>query len=164
MNDQLNQEPLESPLADACEVPAKETVQTGSGPEDFPAVETGAGEVKPDPVKEPEQVDISSERAEAIARGIAEAEDDGTEEMPTGHIPTVKEICDELRVDIRNLGTRILELRRHNDFSGSPEDYVGQQSEMRANIMLAYRCLENARMRVGKILQAADDGVSILDK
>ncbi len=35
---------------------------------------------------------------------------------------------------------------------------------MKANIMLTYRHLEDARMRIGKILQAADDGVSILDK
>ena len=90
----------------------EETVQTGSGPVDFPAVEDGPVDVKPDPVKEPE------------------VEDDGTVEMPTEHIPTVKEICVELQ----------------------------------ANIELIKRHLEDARMRVGKILQAADDGVSILDK
>ncbi len=38
------------------------------------------------------------------------------------------------------------------------------EGEMTAKIMLAYRHLEDARMRVGKILQAAGDGVSILDK
>jgi len=44
------------------------------------------------------------------------------------------------------------------------QKYSGQFGEMKANIMLTYRHLEDARMRVGKILQAADDGVSILDK
>ena len=36
--------------------------------------------------------------------------------------------------------------------------------EMRANIMLAYRHLEDATMRLGKVLQAHDGGVSVYDK
>jgi hypothetical protein len=36
--------------------------------------------------------------------------------------------------------------------------------EARANIVLAYRALEDARMRFGKAIQAADGGVSIYDK
>lgn len=76
---------------------------------------------------------------------------------------TPKEICDGLRVNIQGEGTKLLQLKCHADFE-KPENYVGQHSEMMANIMLAYRHLEDARMRVGKILQAADDGVSILDK
>jgi len=49
------------------------------------------------------------------------------------------------------------------DFSGE-QDYAGQHGEMIANIMLAYRHLEDARMRLGKVLQAQDGGTSIYDK
>ena len=76
---------------------------------------------------------------------------------------TVKEMCDKLRVDIKEQGSIMLALKTHSDFNGK-ENYVGQHGEMTANIMLAYRHLEDARMRVGKILQAAGNGVSILDK
>lgn len=36
--------------------------------------------------------------------------------------------------------------------------------EMIANAMLAYRHLEDASMRLGKVLQAYDGGVSVYDK
>lgn len=75
----------------------------------------------------------------------------------------MKKICDNLRTDIQKQAVILLQLRCHSDFEKS-ENYVGQHREMKANIMLAYRHLEDARMRVGKILQAAGDGVSILDK
>ena len=88
--------------------------------------------------------------------------DQGAVETTTRVVP-VKEVCDDLRADIKALGTRMLELQCHSGFE-SAEDYVGQQKEMRINIDLAYRHLEDARMRVGKALQAADDGVSNFDK
>ena len=77
--------------------------------------------------------------------------------------PIVKKLCDELRKDIKDIGTRLLELRCQPAFEVN-EGYLGQHGEMKANTMLAFRHIEDARMRVGKILQAADDGVSILDK
>ncbi len=78
-------------------------------------------------------------------------------------------LCDELRTEIEEIGKRTRALQHHPVFSQNSA-YPGQQGEMKANmmmkanIMLSYRHLEDARMRVGKILQAADDGVSILDK
>lgn len=36
--------------------------------------------------------------------------------------------------------------------------------EVIANLMLAYRALEDASMRLGKVLQAHDGGVSVYDK
>lgn len=36
--------------------------------------------------------------------------------------------------------------------------------EVKANIMLSYRHLEDARMRLGKVLQALEGGKSIYDK
>jgi len=38
------------------------------------------------------------------------------------------------------------------------------RGEAIANVMLAYRHLEDARMRLGKVLQAADGGVSVYDR
>ena len=75
----------------------------------------------------------------------------------------LKETCDKLRKDIADSGVMAKDLMLHSDFDGE-QSYVGQHSEMKANIMLTYRHLEDARMRVGKILQAAGDGVSLLDK
>ena len=75
----------------------------------------------------------------------------------------LKELCDGLRKDIKDIGDVTKSLMEHTDFQ-CEQAYPGQHGEVRANIMLAYRHLEDARMRVGKILQAADDGVSILDK
>lgn len=71
--------------------------------------------------------------------------------------------CGALREAIRVEGGTTKHLLRHPVFD-EEQTYVGQHSEMKANIMLAYRHLEDARMRIGKILQAAGDGVSILDK
>lgn len=76
---------------------------------------------------------------------------------------TTKEMCDKLRVDIKDQGNILLALKTHSDFE-KDENYIGQHGEMKTNIMLAYRHLEDARMRVGKILQAAGNGVSIFDK
>ena len=72
-------------------------------------------------------------------------------------------ICKRLREEIKETGFVVHALKNHSDFRGE-QSYSGQHGEMQANIMLTYRHLEDARMRVGKILQAAGDGVSILDK
>ena len=71
--------------------------------------------------------------------------------------------CERLRDRFKDLGEQVKYLMEHDDFKNE-QAYSGQHGEMKANIMLTYRHLEDARMRVGKILQAAGDGVSILDK
>jgi len=76
---------------------------------------------------------------------------------------TMKDLCDQLRADIKFLADQTLRLRRHSDMFVCNESHF-QHDEVYANIMLAYRHLEDARMRVGKILQAAGGGVSIFDK
>ncbi len=75
----------------------------------------------------------------------------------------MKAICDRMRVSIKDAGEEIKNLLYHSDFD-KEETYPDQHAEMKANIMLTYRHLEDARMRIGKILQAAGDGVSIHDK
>lgn len=81
----------------------------------------------------------------------------------TERIMTLEEICSSMRASIKKTGEWVRRLLGHPRFE-EEETYDNQHSEMKANIMLAYRHLEDARMRIGKILQAADDGVSILDK
>lgn len=76
----------------------------------------------------------------------------------------LKQRCDGLRYEILEIATAVKSLMKLSDFELIKEAYEGQHGEMKANIMLTYRHLEDARMRVGKILQAANDGVSILDK
>lgn len=77
----------------------------------------------------------------------------------------IKEQCGRFRQEIKIVGDHVKGLMKHGEFDDmTKQTYEGQHGEMKANIMLAYRHLEDARMRVGKILQAANDGVSILDK
>lgn len=84
---------------------------------------------------------------------------------------SIPEICDELRVELKMVEISLRALLRHKnmplDASGNfrvLEKFPGQGAEMKAQTMLAVRHVEDARMRIGKILQYADDGVSILDK
>ena len=75
----------------------------------------------------------------------------------------MKQTCNGLREEMKNLGNTVIALMEH-PATKAENEYPNQRAEMKANIMLTYRHLEDARMRVGKILQAASDGVSILDK
>jgi hypothetical protein len=45
-----------------------------------------------------------------------------------------------------------------------PNTPPADRGEMLANAALAYRHLEDARMRLGKVIQAYDGGVSVYDK
>mgnify|MGYP005865342891 CR=1 FL=1 len=71
----------------------------------------------------------------------------------------IKEIAFRLREDILKVGEEINEMHRHPVFSGDQAS-PGQHSEMHANVTLAYRHLEDARMRLGKVVQAYDGGTS----
>jgi hypothetical protein len=62
--------------------------------------------------------------------------------------------CGTLRQEIKLVADRLMEVRKR----GSPN------SEAVANVMLAYRHLEDASMRLGKAIQALDNGVSVYDK
>ncbi len=66
------------------------------------------------------------------------------------------EYCDSLR---KQIGQDALAVKGLKEASGFKDEqaYPGQHSEVKANIMLAYRHLEDARMRIGKILQAAGE-------
>lgn len=57
------------------------------------------------------------------------------------------------RLQIKNAAETVLKL-----LEPKPEPEVG------ANVVLAYRHLEDASMRLGKAIQALDGGISVYDK
>ncbi len=69
--------------------------------------------------------------------------------------------CFNLRAALEDMKMRVLELKKNPEFD-RPEQHEGMHSEMKANIMLTYRHLEDARMRLGKCVQAYDGGKSVL--
>ena len=76
---------------------------------------------------------------------------------------TVEEIAEKVRKQAKFL-ERDLRISLENSRYRGEQAYNGQHKEMEEQTMLAVRALEDARMRCGKILQYADDGVSIFDK
>ena len=82
-------------------------------------------------------------------------------EMPQPR--SLEERCDYFRLVIKDTGTQVKKLLNHSTFEGE-QMFEGQHSEMKANIMLAYRHLEDARMRIGKVMQQIQGGVSKFDK
>ncbi|HUV64215.1 MAG TPA: hypothetical protein VMW24_09965 [Sedimentisphaerales bacterium] len=63
----------------------------------------------------------------------------------------LKEFCFQCREEIQVITARIQRLR---------DDKVDMPGDIGANITLAYRHLEDARMRLGKAVQALDGGTS----
>lgn len=76
---------------------------------------------------------------------------------------TIKEYCDALRSQVKMSELSARELMNHSVFH-SEQAFLGQHGEMKAQIMLAVRHLEDARLRMGKVIQYSGDGVSIYDK
>jgi hypothetical protein len=77
--------------------------------------------------------------------------------------PSLKSECDDLRAQLRAIEIRCRSIKDHPVFKGE-QAYAGQHGEMIAQSMLAVRHIEDARMRIGKVLQYSGDGVSIYDK
>ena len=75
----------------------------------------------------------------------------------------IESFAEKLRRLIKEEEDAVRRLMKHGVFDGE-QAFANQHSEMKANIMLAVRHLEDARMRLGKVCQYADDGVSIFDK
>lgn len=71
--------------------------------------------------------------------------------------------CEFLRKGIKDVGTCVQGLMWHSDFGGE-EAFPRQHAEMKANIMLSFRHLEDARMRLGKVMQQMQGGVSKFDR
>ena len=66
------------------------------------------------------------------------------------------DVANEARVQIKAIAETVLTLR--SALAGV------SQGEAVANVMLAYRHLEDASMRLGKCIQALDGGTSVYDK
>src|ERR1041385_93045 len=67
--------------------------------------------------------------------------------------------CNQLRALIDGIGKEVLKFR-----TNPPRWEQADNGEVIANIMLSYRHLEDARMRLGKAIQATEGGVSIYDR
>jgi len=77
---------------------------------------------------------------------------------------SIKNACDRLRRRILEDGKEVRSLMQHVELSTPHLSAVADAGEVKANIMLAYRHLEDARMRLGKAIQAYDGGTSVYDK
>lgn len=80
----------------------------------------------------------------------------------------IKTKANEIRGEILRLENMVQELKRTCQSAELPPTPANlapaDRGEMVANAMLGYRHLEDARMRLGKVIQAFEGGVSIYDK
>lgn len=75
---------------------------------------------------------------------------------------SVKDIATSLRAQLLDIERQVRGIKDNPEMKG-PEAYLGQRGEMIAQSMLALRAVEDARMRLGKVLQYGRDGVGIYD-
>jgi hypothetical protein len=68
----------------------------------------------------------------------------------------------ELRKQLKVLGAQVLYCK--DEKSKQETDGVENTAEIMANLVLSYRHIEDASMRIGKVLQARNGGVSVYDK
>ena len=68
-----------------------------------------------------------------------------------------------MRAILENNKRFVKMLMVHPDFENEQTN-ANQHGEMKANVMLTYRHLEDARMRMGKAIQAYDGGKSVYPK
>lgn len=73
-----------------------------------------------------------------------------------------KVLCQDARAKIEALKQEVKALQTHGDFKKPCGE--SDHGEMRANVQLVYRHLEDARMRLGKAIQASDGGKSCYPK
>ena len=71
-----------------------------------------------------------------------------------------KEECFQIRATIEAIKMEVNRIKSHQLISDSGAD----MGEVKANIQLAFRALEDARMRIGKAIQAYDGGQSCYPK
>lgn len=69
-----------------------------------------------------------------------------------------------LRKEIKDIGSQIKALMNDPVFIPANLPNISDSGEMKANIMLSYRHMEDARLRLGKVIQAYDGGASLYDK
>ncbi len=99
--------------------------------------------------------------------GTGVSQDSGVEEVAERDFrKATEETSVRLRNDIKDIAKKVQLLSKA--LKASPmsrdEDRRDLDEEMIANVILAYRHLEDASMRLGKMIQASQGGVSIYDK
>ena len=72
-----------------------------------------------------------------------------------------RDVVELQRSDVAKIAARVKALKRHSIMGQVPME---PRSEIIANITLAYRHLEDARMRLGKVLQHLEGGESKYDE
>lgn len=85
-------------------------------------------------------------------------------QLTLGH--SFKDSCNHLRGHLKVVAEHVVALKRHKAVTGYDRAYCSPESnkgEMTASIMLAYRHLEDAAMRLGKAIEAWDGGKSCYD-
>lgn len=70
--------------------------------------------------------------------------------------------ANDFRDKIEDIKKVVVEFKEH--LANSPSQINSNHKEEIANLMLAYRHLEDAKMRVGKFIQASNGGKSVYDK
>lgn len=80
----------------------------------------------------------------------------------TGVGTDFKGMCNEARLRIKEVATHLKNQVEETKEAGYGE--IPDRGEMIANLMLTYRHLEDANMRLGKAIQAFDGGTSVYDK
>ena len=80
--------------------------------------------------------------------------------------PTLTDECNRVRAACKDLemGLRAMKDKIQADRRGQEDSFPGQIGEILGQVTLAFRHLEDARMRVGKVIQYSGDGVSVFDK
>ena len=79
-----------------------------------------------------------------------------------GEVQTFEEAVGVERKQIKALAASILGMKER--LKDAEQGEKENRGEVIANLMLSYRHLEDASMRLGKVLQARDGGVSVYDK
>ena len=96
---------------------------------------------------------------------------DATDGMPMTNAtpPTARTLTDECNSQraackVIEKELRALKDKIANDRRGQEDSFPGQTSEILGQVTLAFRAIEDARMRIGKVIQYSGDGVSCFDK
>lgn len=79
-----------------------------------------------------------------------------------GAATTFSGACESSRVQLKSIAAYVKTLV--DGLKNTEVDGTEDRGEKIANLMLAYRHLEDASMRLGKAIQAHDGGVSVYDK
>lgn len=83
---------------------------------------------------------------------------------------TIENEASLIRSQVTLLEQRLVALFNHRDFNNEDFRLNGsnipetRNANIKANITLAFRALEDSRMRLGKVMQACQGGISIFDK